>query len=111
MEMLHEQYMPNVQEGNRFRQGSVMVWDGISIDGRKDLVIRGNLTTVGYIEQILLQHVLVAAYGVGPEFVLMHDNARANVVRITRAVLRELDIQQMQWPAVSLNLNQSIYFI
>ena len=79
--------MPNVvQEGDRFGQGSVMVWGGISIDGHTDLVIvRGNLTAAGYIEQILLQHVLVAAYGVSPEFVLMHDNARAHVVRITRA--------------------------
>jgi hypothetical protein len=57
-----EQYMPNVvQEGDRFRQGSVMVWGGISIDGRTDLVVRGNLTAAGCIEQILLQHVLVAA--------------------------------------------------
>ena len=46
----------------------------------------------------LLQHVLVAAYGVGPEFVLMHDNARAHVARIARAVLRELDIQEIEWP-------------
>ena len=52
------------------------------------VIIHGNLTATGYIEQILLQYVLVAAYGVGPEFVLMHDNARAHVVRITRAVLR-----------------------
>jgi hypothetical protein len=65
--------MPNVvQEGDQFRQGSVMVWGGIGIDGLTDLVvIRGNLTSAGYIEQILLQYVLVAAYGVGPEFVLM----------------------------------------
>jgi hypothetical protein len=80
--------MPNVQEGDRFGQGSVMVWGGISIDGRTDLVVvRVNLTTTGYIEQILLQHILVAAYGIGPEFVLIHDNARAHVARITRAVL------------------------
>ena len=57
----------------------MMVWGGISIDGNTDLVIvHGNLTTAGYIEQILLQHVLVAAYGVGPEFVLMDNNARAH---------------------------------
>ena len=42
-----------------------MVWGGISIDGRTDLVVvHGNLTATGYIEQILLHHVLVAAYGV-----------------------------------------------
>ena len=84
-----EQYMPNVvQEGDRFGQGSVMMWGGISIDGRTDLVVvHGNLTAAGYIEQILLQHVLVAAYSFGPEFVLMHDNARAHVACFTRVVL------------------------
>jgi hypothetical protein len=61
-----------------------MVWDGISIDGRTDLVVRNNLTVAWYIEQILLQYALVAAYGVGPEFVLLHDYARAHVARITR---------------------------
>ena len=65
-----------VQEGDRFGQGSVMVWGGFSIDGRTDLVVvRGNLTSAGYTEQILLQYVLVVAYGVGPEFILVHDNA------------------------------------
>ena len=90
--------MPNVvQEGDRFRQGSVMVWGGIIIDGRWDLVVvRGNLAAAWYIERILLQHVLVAVFGVGPEFILMHDNARAHVAHITRAVLRELDIQEME---------------
>jgi hypothetical protein len=83
-----------------------MVWGGISIDGHTDLVfVCGNLTAVGYIKQIMLQHVLVAVYGVGPEFVLIHDNARAHVALITRAVLRELDIQEMEWPAESFDLN------
>ena len=57
-----------------------MLWGDISIDGHMDLVIvHCNLTAAGYIEQIQLQHVLDAAYGVGPEFVLMHDNARAHL--------------------------------
>ena len=95
--------MPNVvQEGDRFGQGSVMVWGGISIDGcTAFVVIHGNLTAEGYIEQILLHH----AYGVGPEFVLMHGNARAHVVRITRAIMREQDIQEMKWPEASSDLN------
>ena len=47
-----EQYMPNVdQEGDRFGQGSVMVWGGINIDGRTDLVVvPRNLTAAEYIE-------------------------------------------------------------
>ena len=78
-----------VQEGNRFGQGSVMVWGGISIDGHTDLVVvRDNLTAEGDMEQILLQHVLVAAYDVGPEFVLMHYNARAHVAHHQSCLVR-----------------------
>ena len=69
------------------------------------VVVRGNLTAAGYIEQILLQYVLVAAYSVGPEFVLMHNNSMAHVACIIRAVLQELNIQEMEWPAVSSDLN------
>jgi hypothetical protein len=65
-----------------------MVWGGISIDGCMDLVVVcDKLTVAGYFEQILLQHVLVAAYGVGPEFVLIHVNSRAHVAHITRVSL------------------------
>ena len=41
--------MPNVvQESDQFGQDSVMMWDGISIGGRTDLVVvRGNLTLQG----------------------------------------------------------------
>ena len=69
------------------------------------LRIASNLTAAGYIDPILLKHVLDAAYGVGPEFILMHENSRAHLARITRAVLRELDIQVMEWPAVSPKLD------
>ena len=42
-----EQYMQHiVQEGDRFGQGSVMVWGGISTDGLTDLV-RSNVTVAG----------------------------------------------------------------
>ena len=90
--------MPNVvQEGDRFIQGSVMVCGSTSIGCRTYLfVVHGSVTAAGYIEQILLQHVLVAAYGVGPEFVIMHDNARAHIAHITGAVFRKLDIQEME---------------
>jgi hypothetical protein len=74
-----------------------MVCGGISSDGGTNLfVVRGNLTAAGYIQQILLQHMLIAAYGVGPEFVPMHDIVRAHLARVTKAVLRELDIQNGQ---------------
>jgi hypothetical protein len=35
----------------------------------------------------------------------MHDNASSHAARFTRAISRELDIQEMEWPAVSPDLN------
>ena len=89
-----EQHMPHViQQVDRFVQGSVMVWAGISIEGHMNLaIVRGDLTAAEYIEQILLHHVVPAAYCGGPEFLLMHDNARAHVVTITIDVLQRLEI-------------------
>ena len=102
-----EQYMPHIiQEVDRFGQGYMMVWGGISIEGRTDLaVVHGNLTAAVYIERILLHHVVPAAYGGGPEFLLMDDNARAHVAAITIDVLQRLEIQPTEWPAVSPDLN------
>ena len=44
--------MPNVvQEGDRFGQGSVIVWGGINIDSRTEfVVVPRNLTAAEYIE-------------------------------------------------------------
>ena len=59
------------------------VWGGFNIDCRTDLVVvLGNLTAALYIEQILLQHVLVVAYNVGLQSVLKHNNS--HVARIAR---------------------------
>jgi hypothetical protein len=58
--------MPNVvQEGNQFGQGSVMVWDGISIDDHMDpVIIHGNFTTAGtssrYYSMCCLLHMVLA---------------------------------------------------
>ena len=69
-------------------------------------ILSSSVVAAGYNEQILVQHVLVAAYGVGPEFVLMHVNAGLRQrTSPERAVVRELDIQGMEWPAVGPDLN------
>lgn len=95
-----------VQEFDRFGGASVMVWGGICIDGRTDLVIvPQHLNAQRYIDDILECHVVPAAYGIGPEFVLMQDNARPHTARMTRDFLRERQIQVMDWPAMSPDLN------
>ncbi|KAH0818460.1 hypothetical protein GEV33_004331 [Tenebrio molitor] len=89
-------------EVDRFGRGSVMVWAGISIDNRIDLIrVPGRLNAMNYIENILEDHVVPAAYGVRQNFILMQGNTAG----ITRNFLQERGIQVMEWPALSPDLN------
>lgn len=95
-----------IQEVDRFGGGSVMVWAGISLENRTDLVvIQGNLDARIYVDNVLDEHVVPAAYGIGPDFLLMQDNARPHTARVTREFLQERQIEVMEWPALSPDLN------
>lgn len=54
-----------------FQGGSVMVWGGVSLDGRTELVFvgGGSLTSERYVEEILLEHVLPYSGFVGEDFI------------------------------------------
>jgi hypothetical protein len=87
-----------------------MVWAGISIDNRTDLVVvPGRLNAMNYIENILEDHMVPAAYCVGQNFILMQDNAKPHTAGITRDFLQESGIQVMEWPALSADLNPIEY--
>ena len=66
-----------------------MMWAGISIDGRTDLVVvpgggrGGGLITKKYISDILLEHVIPYAGFIGDNFMLMQDYARCHTSRKT----------------------------
>jgi transposase len=99
-----------VQEVDRFGGGSVMIWAEISIDNRTDLVVvPGRLNAMNYIENILEDHMVPAAYGVGQNFILMQDNAKPHTAGITRNFFQERGIQVMEWPALSPDLNPIEY--
>lgn len=91
--------------------GSCMVWAGISLEGKTDLVFvpgggrRGGLTAVRYIEDILLDHVVPYAGYIGEDFILMHDNARCHTARTTRQFMDEVGLETMNWPALSPDMN------
>jgi hypothetical protein len=95
-----------VTEHDRFGGGFVMVWAGISIDGKTDLhVIAGNLSGVRYREEILHPIVRPYAGAVGGGFILMDDNARPHRARVVTDYLENETIERMEWPSCSPDMN------
>ena len=92
--MPNEHFAPVcVAEHDRFGGGSVMVWVGISAQGKTDL------------HEILDVYVRPYAGAVGENFILMDDNARAHRARITDQYLEQATIVHTEWPARSPDLN------
>ncbi|GFT70593.1 transposable element Tcb2 transposase [Trichonephila clavipes] len=71
-----------VHESVRFGGGGVLMYGGISIDGRTDLyIIRdGPLTARRYRDEILRHIVVPYAAAIGDDFILMDDNCRPHIV-------------------------------
>ena len=106
--MPNERFAPVcVAEHDRFGGGSVMVWAGISAQGKTDLHVidNGTLTALRYINEILDVYVRPYTGAVGENFILMDDNARAHRARITDQYLEQATIVRMEWPARSADLN------
>lgn len=97
----------NFMNTTLFGGGSVMVWGGISLTGRTDLVVlnNGNLNAERYIVDILAEHVVPFAPYIGPHFLLMQDNARPHTAQVVRNYLQEVGVGTMAWPARSPDLN------
>ena len=68
-----------------------MMWAGISLEGKTDLVFvpaggrGGGLTAERYVTDVLRVHVVPYAAFIGENFTLMHDNARCHASRLTRS--------------------------
>uniref|UniRef100_A0AAR2JQW1 Transposase Tc1-like domain-containing protein n=1 Tax=Pygocentrus nattereri TaxID=42514 RepID=A0AAR2JQW1_PYGNA len=97
----------NILQHDRFGSGSVMVWGGISLEGRTALHVlaRGSLTAIRYRDEILRPLVRPYADVVGPGFLLMQDNARPHVAGVCQQFLQDEGIEAMDWPARSPDLN------
>ncbi|GFX40996.1 transposable element Tcb2 transposase [Trichonephila clavipes] len=96
-----------VHESVRFGGGGVLVYGGISIDGRTDLyIIRdGPLTTRRYRDEILRPIVVPYAAAIGDDFILMDDNCRPHRANLVEDILFEEEIVRMEWPVCSLDMN------
>ena len=92
-------------ERDRFRDGSVMVWDGIMGRKKTNLIVEpGNLNAQGYINQIMQPEAVFFLQRHGPA-ILMHDNARPYVARICRQFLNTNNVNVLPWPASSPDMN------
>ena len=89
-----------------FGGGSIMVWGGISLRGKTDLVIiEGNLNAVRYRDDILEPVAIPYLQNMGPNAILQDDNARPHRARIIGEYLQNLGVERMEWPAASPDLN------
>ena len=96
-----------VAEHSRFVGGSVMILGGISLTGRTDMVAirNGALTAVRYRDEILHPVVRLFAGAIGPNFILMNNNARPHRAHVVQEYLQRETIERMGWLAVSPDLN------
>lgn len=94
------------QDVHPYRGGTIMVWAGIRLGGRTDLVlIRGSLTAEKYRNDVLRPVILPLRLQIGQDFILMHDNARPHTARVVNQWLQDHDIAVLDWPAQSPDLN------
>ncbi|GFV15402.1 transposable element Tcb2 transposase [Trichonephila clavipes] len=96
-----------VHESVRFGGGEVLVYGGISIDGRTDLyIIRdGPLTARRYRNEILRPIVVPYAAAIGDDFILKDDNCRPHRANQVEDFFFEEGIVRMEWPTCSPDMN------
>ncbi|GBM69328.1 hypothetical protein AVEN_155753-1 [Araneus ventricosus] len=77
------------------------------LDGRTPLHVYERITVTGvrYRDEILEPYVRLFRGAVGPEFILMDDNARPHRAILIEEFLESEDIRRMYWPARSPDLN------
>ncbi|GFX76311.1 transposable element Tcb2 transposase [Trichonephila clavipes] len=96
-----------VHERYRFGGGGVLVYCGISIDGRTYLyIIRDRpLTARRYSDAILRAIVVPYSAAIGDDFILIDDNCRPHRANLVENFLFEEGIVRMEWPASSPDMN------
>lgn len=95
-----------VRMSRNFGGGSVMIWMGFSYKGTTPLCfITSRMNSTTYIE--LLEDALIE-YGdeiAGPDWIFQHDNASIHASRATKSFLDERQIEVLDHPAVSPDMN------
>ncbi|GFW81313.1 transposable element Tcb2 transposase [Trichonephila clavipes] len=86
---------------------SGLVWGGIRLGSRTDLHIfdAGSVNGIRYCNEILLSYVRLFRGAMGLQFLFMDDNAPCHRTVAAEQLLESEDIERMDWPARSPDLN------
>ncbi|GFX62975.1 transposable element Tcb2 transposase [Trichonephila clavipes] len=97
----------NIIEGDRYGGRCVLVWGGIMLGSRTDLHIfdAGSVNGTRYCNEILLPYVRLFRGAMGLQFLFMDDNAPCHRTVAAEQLLESEDIERMNWPARSPDLN------
>ncbi|GFT36502.1 transposable element Tc3 transposase [Trichonephila clavipes] len=94
-------------ERDRYGGPGVLVWGSIMLGSRTDLHIfdAGSVNGTRYCNEILLPYVRLFRGAMGLQFLFMDDNAPCHRTVATEQLLESEDIERMDWPARSPDLN------
>ncbi|GFS48180.1 transposable element Tcb2 transposase [Trichonephila clavipes] len=97
----------NIIERDRYGGRGVLVWGGIMLGSRTDLHIfdAGSVNGTRYCNEILLPYVRLFRGSMGLQFLFMDDNAPCHRTVAAEQLLESEDIERMDWPARSPDLN------
>ncbi|GFV76097.1 transposable element Tcb2 transposase [Trichonephila clavipes] len=97
----------NIIERDRYGGRGVLVWGGIMLGSRTDLHIfdAGSVNGTRYCNEILLPYVRLFRGTMGLQFLFMDDNAPCHRTVAAEQLLESEDIERMDWPARSPDLN------
>ncbi|GFV65891.1 transposable element Tc1 transposase [Trichonephila clavipes] len=97
----------NIIERDRYGGRGVLVWGGIMLGSRTDLHIfdAGSVNGTRYCNEILLPYVRLFRDAMGLQFLFMDDNAPCHHTVAAEQLLKSEDIEHMDWPARSPDLN------
>jgi hypothetical protein len=79
-----------------FGGGFIMVWGGLTLNGRTELLIREeSMTARKYIDKVLEPQLVPFVDNVGSELILQQDNVRPHLAKVVQNFLDTHNIQVM----------------